>query len=285
MATIVISGCSTGFGFESALRLAREGHTVFAGVRNPNRVDGLRSAVAEESLPLSIVRLDVTEGDSVRNCIRSVIGDVGRIDVLINNAGVLQLAPVEDIPEADARVLMETNFFGPLRLIQSVLPHMRNQGSGTIINVSSVGAEVTFPCAGVYAASKAALEALSEALALEVEQFGIQVVIIQPGNFATAIDSNARPIPSSYTYAGLAEQVLGARSLSLARAGPSASVADAILEIIQNGSVALRIAVGEDAQSILEKRHSMSDLEFFRMIRRSSILNGGRKGEAEGSPP
>lgn len=262
MAVVLITGCSSGFGLSAALRFAREGDQVYAGVRRLDSADTLQRAADEEGLPITVAPMDVTALASMRSCVDAIATRWGRIDVLVNNAGISQVCPVEDVQDSDARLLMETHYFGPLRLIQMVLPLMRRSGGGAIVNVSSVSGQVRFPCTGAYGASKAALEALSEALSLEVAPFGIRVRIVQPGNFPTAIQDKALPIPPSDAYKGAAERLLEGRDLTLAGPGSNELVAEVIVDAARNGDSPFRMPVGADAESILGRRHSTADGEF-----------------------
>jgi NAD(P)-dependent dehydrogenase (short-subunit alcohol dehydrogenase family) len=174
---VLVTGCSSGIGRATALRLARGGWTVYASAREAEAVAGL-----EGCRPL---RLDVTDEESLRAAVAEVERAEGAVSVLVNNAGYSQSGAVESVSPADARRQLETNVLGPARLTQLVLPGMRRQGFGRIVNVSSMGGVLTFPGGGWYHASKHALEALSDALRFEVQGFGVDVVVIQPGLIRT----------------------------------------------------------------------------------------------------
>jgi NAD(P)-dependent dehydrogenase (short-subunit alcohol dehydrogenase family) len=258
MADVLVTGCSSGFGFLTALEFARQGDRVFAGVRS--QTNTLRDAAAAEGLELTVLDLDVNMPDSVTAAVDAVLGISGGIDIAVNNAGIAALASVEDTTVDAARKMMETNFFGPLRVIQAVLPAMRIRGSGHIINVSSVNGIVGAPFSGAYSASKAALESLSEALAAEVGPLGISVSVIQPGAFHTAIDEKLQSVPTSALFPGVAEVVASMRN-----AGASdrpQEVANAIVEIAKSPSPPFRIQVGADCQRIYAARREMDDATF-----------------------
>ncbi len=178
MARILITGCSTGIGRATATELAKRGHEVIATAR---RVDTLRDLDVSERLAL-----DVTDEASVN----AAVGACGHLDVLVNNAGLGLGGPIENVPLPDVQSLFDTNVFGAVRLIQAVLPHMRNSGDGVIVNVTSLSGRVSSPLAGYYSASKYALEAISEALHYEAAHFGIRVVIIEPGAITTSFAEN-----------------------------------------------------------------------------------------------
>lgn len=161
MSIALITGCSTGIGFATATAMARAGHQVFATMRNPAAAPELAALAAEEKLPIAVVRMDVDLDESVLNGVQEVLAAGGRIDVLVNNAGIPGGGPVEEADIAEFRRVMETNFFGVLRCTQAILPGMRQQRSGHIVNVSSVAGRMAMSPQAAYAASKWALEAMS----------------------------------------------------------------------------------------------------------------------------
>lgn len=182
--TVLITGCSTGIGNDLARRLALAGFTVIATARQPETLRGLPVAL---TLPL-----DVTDPISVASATENVIRRFGHIDTLINNAGYALRGALEEVPVEDTQALFDVNVFGALRMIRAVVPQMRRQGSGRIINISSIAGKRSTPGNGAYSATKFALEALSDALRWELEPFGIQVVIIEPGSIDTAFEATAR---------------------------------------------------------------------------------------------
>lgn len=176
---ILITGASSGMGYETARILAEQGHRVYGAARRVQKIEELASH-GVQALPL-----DITDEASIVACVKEVISREGRIDVLINNAGYGYLGAIEDVSIADAKHQFEVNIFGLARMTQEVLPHMRKQHSGRIVNLASVAGHVTFAFAAWYNATKYALEAFSDALRMEVKQFGIDVVIIEPGGIRT----------------------------------------------------------------------------------------------------
>ena len=177
--TILITGASSGIGLATALELLRAGHTVYGGARRVGSMAAIGAAGGH------VLPLDVTQDADRERVVQTIITEHGRLDALINNAGLGPYAAAEDMPLDDARHLFEVNVFGPARLIQLVLPYMRAQRSGRIVNVSSMGGEIAFPLGAWYHASKHALEGYSDALRQEVRRFGIDVVLIQPGLIKT----------------------------------------------------------------------------------------------------
>lgn len=176
---ILLTGASSGIGYETAVLLARKGHRVYGAARRVERMEPLR---AFGIVPL---RLDVTDEASMAACVAAVMEAEGRIDVLVNNAGYGSFGAIENVPLEEARRQLEVNVFGLARLTQLVLPHMREQRSGTIINVSSIAGKIVLYFGGWYHVSKFAVEAFSDALRMEVKPFGIQVALIEPGGIKT----------------------------------------------------------------------------------------------------
>jgi NAD(P)-dependent dehydrogenase (short-subunit alcohol dehydrogenase family) len=192
MAVVMITGCTSGIGFESALAFARSDtgsapHRVYACVRNPQKADSLGQLAGSESLDIRIKTLDVTAPSSFAGLVQEVIAESGRIDVLVNNAGILHPGAWEDLAEEKARAVMETNFFGPMLLSRTLLPQMRKQGSGYIIMVSSLSGIAGLAGDVAYTASKFALEGATEALRHEVDRWGIHLALVQGGQYATGI--------------------------------------------------------------------------------------------------
>jgi NAD(P)-dependent dehydrogenase (short-subunit alcohol dehydrogenase family) len=221
--TVLITGATDGLGKAAALLLAERGYRVFAAGRSAEkraRLDGLAS---ERRLPLETLEMDVCDDSSVQAAVASIHQQTGAIDVLINNAGFVQVGAVEDLRMEDWRRQFETNFFGVIRVTQAVLPKMRERRKGRILMMSSVSGFITPPTQGAYSASKHAMEALSNALRHELYLFGIHTILIQPGYIVTNIEPTAMELAQSYQeqfksgpYAGIYESYL--RSASSTRA-------------------------------------------------------------------
>jgi NAD(P)-dependent dehydrogenase (short-subunit alcohol dehydrogenase family) len=263
MSSVLITGCSKGIGLETALAFARAGHQVHATMRNPSQSPALADTAAREKLPITVSTMDVDSDASVSNAI-AAIQKSGPIDVLVNNAGIEGVGPVEEFPLAKFRAIMETNYFGALRCIQAVVPQMRQRKSGTIINVSSVAGRICNPPLVSYCASKWALEALSEGLAGELKTFNVRVAIVEPGIIDTAMAQRiGDPAPGS-PY-GQTARFSALFSKSLEHPVPPSLVAEKILEVAQSESWQLRHPVGPDAAGFLEWRKGMSDEEWIEM--------------------
>src|SRR5207248_1658658 len=180
MASVLITGTSKGIGLEAALAFGRAGYKVHATMRNPSQCPELAQTAARKKLPITVSAMDVDSDESVRQAIVAIEEAHGAIDVLVNNAGIERSGSVEELPLADFRAVMETNYFGVIRCVQAVTPRMRQRRSGCIINVSSVAGRLTSSPLSSYMASKWALEALSEALAGEMKTFNVRVAIVEP---------------------------------------------------------------------------------------------------------
>ncbi|MES2220806.1 MAG: SDR family NAD(P)-dependent oxidoreductase, partial [Acidobacteriota bacterium] len=187
MASVLITGTSKGLGFATALTVARAGHTVYATMRNPARSSELAETAAQEGLPIYVSTMDVDSDSSVKAGMEAIYREAKHLDVLVNNAGLEGNGSVEELPLETVRAVMETNYFGALRCIQAVVPDMRQRRSGCIINVSSAAGKIANSPSGCYAASKFALEAISEALAQELISFNVRVAIVEPGIIDTAM--------------------------------------------------------------------------------------------------
>ncbi len=260
MKTVLITGTSKGIGLETALAFGRAGYKVFATMRNPDRASELRQIIIVESLDISIFEMDVDSDESVEKTIGTLLKKNGQIDILVNNAGIERHGSVEEMPIKDFKEIMETNYFGVLRCTKALLPTMRKNRIGCIINIASIAGKISNTPLGAYAASKFALEAISEALAQEVKPFNIRVAIVEPGiidtGMANAIAKGGTSIyPQSKRFGGLF-------AASLKTPTKPTIVAEKILEIAENTIWKLRHPVGPDALPFLEWRASMSDEEY-----------------------
>ena len=259
MSIAVVTGSSTGIGQATAICLARAGHTVYATMRNPEKGgEEIRTFASKEQLPLRPTQLDVDSDESVRDALARIIEEAGGIDILVNNAGIAPAGAVEELPLAEFRATMETNFFGALRCIQAVVPGMRERGSGCIVNITSVAGRFSSAPQAAYASSKFALEALSECLAQEMKAFGVHVAIVEPGIIATPIFSKmqSEPQPTHYPHSRRIAELFRA---SLENPVSPFVVGEKICEIVGSGTWQLRHPVGPDAAGLLAWRASMTD--------------------------
>jgi NAD(P)-dependent dehydrogenase (short-subunit alcohol dehydrogenase family) len=249
---VLVTGASSGIGRATALELLRAGHTVYGGARRVESLDTVAVAGGHA------VAMDVTRDADLERAVRTVLDQQGRIDVLVNNAGFGLYGAAEDVHLDQARYQLEVNLFGPARLTQLVLPHMRRQQSGTIVNVSSMGGEITFPLGAWYHASKHALEAYSDALRQEVKRFGIHIVLIQPGlirtEFGDITANRVRELSGHGPYRDLAEG-LATSTESLysehSKASDPSVVANAIRKAVESRRPRPRYPVGYMARPLL----------------------------------
>jgi len=260
MKTALITGTSKGIGLETALAFGRAGYKVFATMRNPARASDFKQKIKSESLDIHISEMDVDSDASVKKCIATITQNYGQIDVLVNNAGIERHGSIEEMAMNDFKAIMETNYFGVLRCTKALLPQMRENRAGCIINVASVSGHISNSPLGAYAASKFALEAISEALAGEVKPFNIKVAIVEPGIINTQMASDISVDDTSlYPHS---KRMAGLFSASLKTPTSPTLVADKILEIAGSSTWKLRHPVGPDAEPFIQWRKSLTDEEW-----------------------
>lgn len=257
MSVVLITGCSTGIGLATAIHLAKKGHKVYATMRQPSKSE-LPKKIVEELLPIDVLSLDVNNEESVQKAFKQVLDQEGQIDVLVNNAGISAFDSVEEAQLDDFKADMETNYFGTIRCIKAVLPSMRKRNKGLIINISSVAGKVYSNFHGTYAPTKAAVEALSECLAQEVQPFGVRVALVQPGVIDTPIFSKAYQIKDSSTYPNI-KRFLSFFAASVDRHTSPDMVAEVIADIISGKRTSFRNTAGQDADALIEWRASQTD--------------------------
>jgi NAD(P)-dependent dehydrogenase (short-subunit alcohol dehydrogenase family) len=244
----LVTGVSSGIGRATATLLSGRGFQVFGTMRKPTETKGELGGV-------ELVRLDVRDEQSVRSCLQTVLDQAGRIDALINNAGYTLIGSLEETSMEEAKEVFETNFFGVLRMSQAVLPIMRAQGHGRIVNIGSVVGFLPAPYQGIYAASKHALEGYSESLDHEVRQFGVRVSVIEPGFTRTNIGQNGRLAGQPLVaYDSERNRVLDAIRESIANGEDPAKVASVVLEALTTRSPRLRYPAGREAKLVSRLR-------------------------------
>lgn len=247
---VLITGASSGIGKAAAKLLIENGYKVYAGAR---RVENLKEL---EYHGARIMPLDVTDDGSLKSAVDAVLETEGRLDILINNAGYGAHGAIEDVPMSEARRQFDVNLFGLARLTQLALPIMRKQGSGTIVNISSIAGKITMPLGGWYHATKHALEAYSDALRAEVSRFGIKVILIEPGAIKTEWDTVALANLSKYSgsgpYADLTDKLTNKFRAGYRKGAPGPEVvAGAILKALRSSRPSARYAVPFQARLIL----------------------------------
>ncbi|KZX59351.1 hypothetical protein A3709_13715 [Halioglobus sp. HI00S01] len=267
MSTILVTGASTGIGQEAALHMARKGNTAYAAVRNPDGVDELHAAIAAESLPVTVLKMDITQPKSIEAAVAQIMQETGRIDVLVNNAGVGAGQAVEMTPIEDVRWIFETNYFGTVNVLRAVTPIMRKQGQGRIINVGSLAARNTVGCHAHYSASKWAMVGLSESLAMEMAEFNVQVALVEPGCVITPMLGKVAPLDETIEQPYLNSLGRLGTWFEYALQNPSmpTDVAAAIAEAIEADAPKFRYTVGKDANEMVAARAKVSDDEWVRI--------------------
>jgi len=261
----VVTGSSSGIGFETSLALAREGFFTYATMRDLGKAEEIKKISEDEGLSLKVIELDVDNEQSAENAIKSIIDEKERIDVLVNNAGWGLWGTAEDVSLDEFREQFETNFFSVVRIIQKVAPVMRKQGSGNIVNISSVAGRIGFPVSTAYISSKFALEGLSESIRFELGQFGVNVIIIEPGVIKTKFfDSmrTAKKADEGETYRDITHKVVtGVKMMAEMGTSPK-EVANVIINAIKQEKPLPRYIVGNDAMMFLEAKKMKTDIEF-----------------------
>jgi len=250
----LITGSSTGFGRSLATAVLKHGDYLVATARKPEQLNDLVEQYPETT---KVIRLDVTNPQEVRDAIDAAIATFGRIDVLVNNAGYGAVGAIEEVSDAAIRRQFETNVFGALEMMRNVLPIMRLQRSGHILNLSSVGGFVAFGATGIYCATKFALEALSEALAQEVSSLGIKVTIIEPGAFRTDFNgrSLAAPEQTIEDYAAVSGAFLQwLEEMDGKQPGDPDKAAQAMIQVVESDNPPLRLALGADAVGAIDEK-------------------------------
>jgi len=263
MSVVLVTGSSSGIGLATALHFGRLGDEVYAGVRNLSTATELAGAIEAEKLAIRPITLDVDDPVSVTRAVGEVLARSGRVDVLVNNAGMGGGGPIEDVPVDWVKSLFETNYLGAIRMIQAILPGMRERRSGAIVNVSSIAGRLAIAGHGHYSAVKHALEAISEALAQEVHAFGIRVAIVEPGVVVTPIFTKARRFadPGS-PYAVHVHRLLLFYQMQMKTPSQPADVARVIHEAVTAKEPRLRYLVGDDAERLVAGRQRLTDEEY-----------------------
>jgi NAD(P)-dependent dehydrogenase (short-subunit alcohol dehydrogenase family) len=271
MAVALVTGTSSGIGLATAVTLARGGHKVIATIRNLDAAGEIQKIVEPEGLPVTVAALNVDHDGSVNDAVDRVLAENGRIDVLVNNAGIPGGGgSVEEVPMEVFRQVMETNFFGALRCIKAVLPTMRENHRGCIVNVTSVSGRIALASQAPYAASKWAFEALSECLAQEMKAFNVRVAIIEPGIIATPIFSKTGPAPKDSPYPHL-RRLEALFSASLTNPTSPYVVGEQIRQIVEGDSWQLRYPIGPHAVPFLKWRAGKTDEEFVNLGAESDV--------------
>ena len=269
----VVTGSSSGIGHETALTLARNGYTTYATMRNTSKAAEIQSIASKENLPIIVKQLDVTKDESVRNAIQQIASEAGRIDVVVNNAGYGLTGAFEDLSIEEIKAQYETNFFGVIRVTQAVLPIMRKQRSGKIINISSGAGRLGYPGGSAYVSTKFALEGLSESMSYELEPFGIRVVLVEPGvirtNFSSGMVLAKKAQDPNSPYSQMMQR-MGTTLQQLEQNGSDVDlVASIVLKAATSANPELRYLAGKDVENWVEAKRKLSDSEFINSMKQN----------------
>jgi NAD(P)-dependent dehydrogenase (short-subunit alcohol dehydrogenase family) len=271
----VVTGSSSGVGLETSLALARNGFHTYATMRN---IEGggakqIADVAKNENLPLEIIQLDVNSDKSVTDAINRIAKEKDRLDIVVNNAGYDLMGALEETSIDEIKAQFETNLFGAVRVMQRVIPIMREQKSGKIVNITSLGGRISFPLNSAYHATKFALEGLSESIQYELEHFGIRIIIVEPGGVGSNFLKNLKwaskaSDPSNSPYRSIQTSMLEFFKQWAQNLTHPSEVAKVILKAVTSDNPDFRYVVGNDAVTTLEARRSMSDREFENMIKK-----------------
>ncbi|KAI0114768.1 NAD(P)-binding protein [Daldinia grandis] len=280
----LITGASNGLGLSFSLRALKAGHKVIGAMRDPTRATEAVQAI--ESRGGKVVQLDMTESQaSIHEKVKAAEKIYGRIDILVNNAGYSLLGPLSEFTEKEVNTQMQTNFFGPIYAIQAVLPGMRTRKSGTIVNISSIAGQDGLPTCSLYAGSKFALEGLSESLAREVADWGIDVLIVEPGafrtNFLKALVANEKGVPEHEKDMPVGKTMQRFHEVAETQRGDPDKLADRVFEVVtgegEGGALKgkiLRLPLGKDCLTRFDAKIAKlkSDVEASRAIAETTDL-------------
>jgi NAD(P)-dependent dehydrogenase (short-subunit alcohol dehydrogenase family) len=273
---VVVTGSSTGIGYETSLILARNGFLTYATMRNLNKSENVKSAANKENLPIRIKQLDVTDDASVTNAIQAITSETGRIDVLVNNAGYGLNGAFEDLEMDEIKAQYETNVFGLIRTTQAVLPIMRRQKSGTIVNISSGAGRFGFPTGSAYVSTKFAVEGLSESMSYELEPFGIRVAVVEPGvirtNFGDGLIVAKKSRDPNSPYSQMMQRSAAGFEKMMKNASSPDVVAKVVLNAIRDENPSLRYLAGSDVETWLGGKRKVADEEFYKMMKQNMIM-------------
>ena len=276
----LVTGSSSGIGYQTSLLLARNQIATYASMRNLKKGDDLRKIITDEKIPLKVIQLDVDDDKSVINAVDTIIEENGGIDILVNNAGFDMFGPLEDLTIDEIKAQFETNFFGLIRATKAVIPTMRKQHSGTIVNISSLGGRIgLMPFLTAYHASKFAVEGFTESLRQELAEFNIDVVLIEPGAIRSNFIDNSKNAknynPQISPYSKTIQKIFDGFETIMVNSSLPEDVAETILKAINSSNPDIRYPVGKDAEFALKVRAQLSDKEMEKWSRESYLDKKG----------
>jgi NAD(P)-dependent dehydrogenase (short-subunit alcohol dehydrogenase family) len=268
-----VTGSSSGIGYEISVALARNAFLTYATMRNLNKSENIKSVATKENLPIRNNQLDVIDDISVKDAVQAISSETGRIDVLVNNAGYVLSGAFEDLAMDEIKTQYDTNVFGLIRTTQAVLPIMRRQKSGIIVNISSGAGRFGYPGQSAYISTKFAVEGLSESMSYELEPFGIKVVVVEPGVIRTnivngmVVAKKSKDLNSPYLQ--ITQKMATVLENMMENGSPPDLVAKVVVNAVTNESPKLRYLAGKDVETWMEGKRSMSHEEFFKMMKQN----------------
>lgn len=270
----IVTGSSRGIGYEISLTLARNGFLVYATMRDTSKSANIKSIANNDNLPIRVLSLDVTDNDSINKAIEQVESEVKRIDILVNNAGYALHGAFEDLSIDEIKSQYETNVFGVVRTSQAVIPIMRRQKSGRIINISSGLGRFGLPGLSAYSSTKFAIEGWSESMAYELDPFGIKVILVEPGvvktDFGKMGKTAEKALDANSPYRQMMDKLAGGYEQMLESASTVEMVAKAVLDAVTSANPHIRYPVGKDIEMWILGKRNMSDDEFYNMIKKNT---------------
>lgn len=276
----LVTGSSSGIGYETSILLARNHFTTYASMRNLKKSDDLLKIISNEKIPLKVIQLDVDDDNSVTNAVKTIVEENSRKDILVNNAGFDMFGPLEDLTIDEIKAQFETNFFGLIRATKAVIPTMRKQQSGTIVNISSLGGRIgLMPFLTAYHASKFAVEGFTESLRQELAEFNIDVILIEPGAIRSSFIDNSKNAknynPQDSPYSNMIQKVFEGFESVMGDSSSPRDVAETILNAVNTSTPNMRYPVGKDAEYALKVRAKLSDKEMEKWARESYMDKKG----------
>jgi len=265
---VLITGCSSGIGFETAVEFARNGFKTYASMRDLNKKSELENITYNEKLPLEILQIDVTKQESINSAINIIKNQDDRVDVLINNAGYGMVGSIENLSIEEIKNQYETVVFGSIRMIKSIMPFMKKQNSGKIINISSVSGQMGFALSSAYVSSKFALEGLTDSLRQELSLYGISLSLIEPGIVKSQFHKNMKIVESSQNqqFKKMTIRLLKQLAVFYESGLEPNVVAKKILEVTNSQILKPRYVIGKDAEFLLENKKRMTDIDFEKFV-------------------
>jgi short-subunit dehydrogenase len=267
----LVTGSSTGIGFEISLALARNGFYTYGTMRNMQDSNRIMDISKKEQLPLEVLHLDVNDDKSILDTINKINEKNQRIDVLVNNAGYALAGPLEGTSMDEIKAQFETNFFGAIKVMQSVIPIMRNQKSGRIVNITSMGGRVAVPLDSIYHGTKFALEGVSECIRYELGSFGIKIILIEPGAVGSNFWKNLKMTSVSQSPNSPYRQIIADISKVFSKMTENvihpSEVAKVVVDAVTSEDPEFRYVVGKDANMILDAKKNMSEREYENFIK------------------